>query len=387
MNLFKRSLSILYKILTSLKFVLLEHVPILFLLLLYLGYAFYIEYRLDNYQIIELRSHLAWLMIIILLVNLAMFSLIHYFLKIRKGGIQGNYARWYDSIAPYLCFNRISGFILIIYLIYIEFTLFDNLKYNITNLVPYCYDTILMKFDYILHFNNHPWMLLSPILTNTVILRVIDIIYISWFYLIDIFIFWLGFSGRRKLRMQFFMTFLLILFVVGNLLATVFSSAGPCYYEKIARITENNPYKPLMDKLHSTDDHKPSIDKPYDKSSNNSLIALKLQDNLWNNHINNVRQFGHYISAMPSVHVAFAALLALTISAVNIYLGIIFWVYWLVIQFGSVILGWHYAVDGYFSTILTIVLWQLSSFIHNWYWDKLPKHFQSQIIKPNLSVL
>lgn len=387
MKLFERAMSILYKVFTGLKIVLLEHVPLIFLLMLYLGYGFYVEYRLDNYQIINLRFDMTQLMPNLLLFNIAFFIIAHFLIRVIEGNIQGIYAKWYDIIATYFCFKRLAGFIIIYFLVQFELNLFDSLKMCISYLVPFCYDAIITKLDYILHFNNYPWELLSPILRNPITVRAIDLLYISWFFVINIFIFWLALSNRRKLRMQFFMTLMLIFFLIGNLLATVLSSAGPCYYDNVTTSTENNPYKPLMDKLHLIEDDNPPIDKPYDKFDNSPLIALELEDKLWDNYINKIRSFGHYISAMPSVHVAFATLIALTISSVNIYLGIIFWVYWAVIQIGSVILGWHYAVDGYFSTILTIGLWKLSALFNNWFWKKLSKKVQLQILKPNVSIL
>ena len=387
MKLFERAISIPYKVFTALKIVLLEHVPLFFLFMLYLIYGFYIEYRLENFQIIKLGFDIAKIMPNLLLFNFVFFIIAHYMIRVLEGNIQGIYAKWYDIIATYFCFNRLAGFIIIYYLVQIELSLFDSLKMSISYLVPFCYDTIFTKWDYILHLNNHPWTLLSPLLTNTITVRIIDLLYISWFFVINVFIFWLALSNRRKLRMQFFMTLLLIFFLIGNLLATVLSSAGPCYYENIVGFTENNPYKPLMEKLHSIEDDNIPVDKPYDKFDNSPLIALELEDKLWDNYINKIRSFGHYISAMPSVHVAFAALLALTVSSVNIYLGIIFWVYWAVIQIGSVILGWHYAIDGYFSTILTIGLWKISAFLNNWFCKKLPKEVQSQILGQNVSIL
>jgi len=174
--------------------------------------------------------------------------------------------------------------------------------------------------------------------------------------------------------MQFFMTNILILFVIGNFMATILSSAGPCYYEKVTRYTENNPFRPLMEKLHTINNDIP-------------LVAVELQGNLWKNYVKKRRVFGNYISAMPSVHVAFAALFALTLSAINIYLGIVGWAYWLVILIGSVILGWHYALDGYFATLITIALWKLSGYFNNWFWQELPTKVQSQIFRPNESIL
>jgi len=343
-------------------------------MMLYFAYGFYIEYRLDNYNIINLQFDTTRLISNILLINFIIFFTGHFLLRVIKDDIQGIYYKWYDIIVTYFCFNRLSGFIIIFGLIPIELNLFDSLKMCITDLIPFYCDVIFMKLDYILHFNNHPWVFFLPILTSAIAAKAIDLLYASWYFAVNIFIFWLSWSNRRKLRMQFFMTNILILFVIGNFMATILSSAGPCYYEKVTRYTENNPFRPLMEKLHTINNDIP-------------LVAVELQGNLWKNYVKKGRVFGNYISAMPSVHVAFAALFALTLSAINIYLGIVGWAYWLVILIGSVILGWHYALDGYFATLITIALWKLSGYFNNWFWQELPTKVQSQIFRPNESIL
>ena len=78
MKIFERAISILYKVFAGLKFVLLEHVPLFFLLMLYLGYGFYVEYRLDNYQIIDLTFDMTKLMPNLLLFNFASFITVSY---------------------------------------------------------------------------------------------------------------------------------------------------------------------------------------------------------------------------------------------------------------------------------------------------------------------
>ena len=384
MKLFEREILIINRLFKELLIVLVEHLPIFIILILYLGYGFYIEYKLDNYHIIHLRFAMAQFYSLLIAYNLCIFFIGQFGIRVFKNNIDGIYPKLQDIINNYFSINRFAGFLLIYILLPFIVSLFESLKKSIPTILPFCCDVLFMKLDYILHFNHHPWILFSPILTNTISIRLIDFLYITWFFLLNIITFWLSWSNRRKLRMQFFMTNLLILFIIGNLLATVFSSAGPCYYENVTGLTQQNPYKPLMDKLHSIENNNPPIDKPYHKIDNSPLIALELQDNLWDNYINKGKGYCEYISAMPSVHVAFATLIALTVSRVNLYLGVIFWIYWVVIQIGSVILGWHYAVDGYFSTILTIGLWKISGYFNKWFWRELPEKIQIQILRPNL---
>jgi membrane-associated phospholipid phosphatase len=63
------------------------------------------------------------------------------------------------------------------------------------------------------------------------------------------------------------------------------------------------------------------------------------------------------ISAMPSMHVAMAVLFALVGWKTNRGLGALLTIYAILIQIGSVHLGWHYAVDGYASAAAVSSLW------------------------------
>jgi membrane-associated phospholipid phosphatase len=63
------------------------------------------------------------------------------------------------------------------------------------------------------------------------------------------------------------------------------------------------------------------------------------------------------ISAMPSLHVAVAVLLAIVAWNCSWRIGLLATGYTVVIGIGSVVLGWHYAVDGYVGTALAACCW------------------------------
>ena len=154
----------------------------------------------------------------------------------------------------------------------------------------------------------------------------------------------MGWSSRRKLRLQFFINACLTWIILGTFLAIIFSSAGPCYYAKV--INGTNPFDPLMTRL--TEIH-----------SSMPLFAIKNQIGIWKAYENHVwLPFGG-ISAMPSLHIAITVLFALAGWRINRYIGILLTAYVLITQIGAVILGWHYAVDGYVSILLTILIWKL----------------------------
>jgi membrane-associated phospholipid phosphatase len=58
------------------------------------------------------------------------------------------------------------------------------------------------------------------------------------------------------------------------------------------------------------------------------------------------------------MHVASATLIALALRSWRRWAGVIGWAFVALVLFGSVYLGWHYAVDGYASIIGTLAIWR-----------------------------
>ncbi len=63
---------------------------------------------------------------------------------------------------------------------------------------------------------------------------------------------------------------------------------------------------------------------------------------------------------MPSVHNALAVLFALAAFRIHRTIGWLFAAYAGLIWFGSIYLGWHYAVDGLVAAALTLGIWRVS---------------------------
>ena len=101
---------------------------------------------------------------------------------------------------------------------------------------------------------------------------------------------------------------------------------------------------PLMTKLN--DIHKSS---PLDAVDNQAALWEAARQNVW-------LRFGG-ISAMPSIHLAIATVYALLAFNVRRWLGVVFCGNLILTQVGSVILGWHYAVDGYAGILLALLIW------------------------------
>ena len=193
-----------------------------------------------------------------------------------------------------------------------------------------------------LHFGHSPWKLLQPFLGHPIITWGLDRCYIAWFFLLLVFPLGLALSVRRRLRLQYVLSFLLVWILLGTIGATLFSSAGPCSYAFVEH--RENPYTPLFAYLDS-------VHQQY------FLWSRYEQIRMWQAYVHSA-PFGG-ITAMPSLHVTGATLFALAAREINRLLGVLFIGYAVLIQFGAVHLGWHYALDGYTSVALTWMIWRL----------------------------
>jgi hypothetical protein len=248
----------------------------------------------------------------------------------------------------YLNIQFLTGFIVIVFLSVPFVCTFASIKQVIPVMKPFCWDRVFMQIDTFLHFGFIPWEIFKPLINNENILRIIDAIYMSWFLLLLIYCLWMAWTFNRKLRLHFFISTLFVWIFLGSFLGTFFSSAGPCYYSKVVEFDcSDNPYYPLLNKLCAYNELKP-------------LWAVHNQYFLWENKISgNWLPFGG-ISAMPSIHVAMAIIFIFVGWQTNKLFGIVMIFYALIIQIGSVMLAWHYAVDGYFSILATILIWILT---------------------------
>jgi hypothetical protein len=257
------------------------------------------------------------------------------------------------SAGRYFGVNHLIGFLIIFFHAPLFVSSFSSFKQTIPLIHEFRWDVALMKIDYILHFGQHPWKLLEPVLHKVTILRFIDLLYMLWFLVLFSLIFWMGWTKRRRLRLHFFTSTILVWSLLGSGMGTVFSSAGPCYYSNVISVDEN-PFAPLMHRL--TEIHQ-----------NTFLWAVNNQVGLWQAKENGIwLPFGG-ISAMPSIHLAMAMIFVMLGFSVRRWIGYVFLVYLFIMQLGSVILGWHYAIDGYVGIFLAFLIWKIVERIFNRY--------------------
>ncbi len=246
---------------------------------------------------------------------------------------------------------RLLSFIILFPVIFLFVKAFSAAKANIPHLNPFSWDSFFMQMDRALHGGIDPWRLLEPLIALPAATLFINFFYNFWFLFTIGSLFWLALMPRPDhTRVRYLIAFMLAWAVGGNIIATIFSSAGPVYYERLG--LSSDPYGPLMALLHKVAEVVP-------------VWALKTQDMLWELYVaQGVTPGG--ISAFPSLHNGQATLMALLAWQYNRKLGIAMTLYAALIAIGSVWLGWHYAVDAYAGIALGLACWWLAAPLARW---------------------
>lgn len=259
-----------------------------------------------------------------------------------------------DDIKSYATLDRLLTFAPLFFLIPIFFSLFTSAKNMIPIIDPFSWDPAFAKLDAWLHFGRQPWEWLQLILGFAAVTFVISVFYKLWFLIKFLVMYWQAFSLKRPaLREQFFIALLGIWIVNGTVLATLLSSAGPCYFGDLYPGMAD-PYAGLMDYLYATAKEVPVYD-------------LFVQEYLWHAHEGRTMVMFSGISAMPSMHVSLAFLFLLLGWQYGRVQKVFFTVFLILTMIGSVHLGWHYAADGYLSILTTLPVWWLAGKIVSLY--------------------
>ncbi|RBW62051.1 phosphatase PAP2 family protein [Ruegeria sp. A3M17] len=223
------------------------------------------------------------------------------------------------------------------------FTLLKNL---ISDFVPFFLDPTFAELDRMLHGGFDVWILLWPVFGYPFVTTVINVAYHIWFLLIYLLAFVAAYDRRDPERgMVYLVAFALTFIIGGNVLATLFSSVGPVYFEAFGF---GDTFSEQVHKLESLNEISP-------------VWALNVHKILLTNY--NTEGVIRGISAMPSMHVASSVLMALFAFRYSRWLGWAFTVFALVIQIASVHLAWHYAVDGYFGALVALVCWYVAKIL------------------------
>jgi PAP2 superfamily protein len=228
-----------------------------------------------------------------------------------------------------------------IFLLVMGFTMWKHL---VPRLFGFQWDRTFADLDRAVHFGFYPHELLQPLLGSDWVTAAINWNYLFWFSVLFASCFAAAFQRRRSLhRQRYLFALLLIWGIGGTLLANLFASAGPVYFGRLG--LGSDPYAAHFAFLKAVD-------------GRITIKTLELQEQLWTA-LRSVPSFAT-ISAMPSMHVAIASLVAFGCWRLGLMLRWLSIVFAVLIGFGSVHLGWHYAIDAYAGLAITMVAWRLA---------------------------
>lgn len=220
---------------------------------------------------------------------------------------------------------------------------FTSVKTMLPQFATFTWDRPFAELDAKLFGGVDPWRLLHPIMGHLAVSKVVEFCYAGvWMLLVCAAPAWAAMSERMAhQRHRFLITYFLCWILLGNLMAGIFYSAGPCFYEHITG--DSSRYAELIAYHAST---------PQDIRS-----AYSLQEWLWTLYQQGRTELGSGISAFPSLHVAMATLAAIAGFTVNRWMGALGIAWAGLIFAGSIHLGWHYAVDGLASMLGVVLIW------------------------------
>jgi hypothetical protein len=246
---------------------------------------------------------------------------------------------------PQLSADQVLGAIVLATLAVPVQTTFQSLKQSLGAVRGFPWDERLAVLDRTLH-GGPAWHWFTFILDRPSLLKTVDVLYVGWFLSLVATLVWLCWTRRRMLRRQALLAFLFLWIGGGTLVAWGFASAGPCY-----RAAVDPDAAALIARL---------------DASGSALIARQNQAGVWDGFLrDHWLPFGG-VSAMPSLHVGLAFLVALIVTRRNRALAVALWCYAMVIQVGSVVLAWHYAIDGYAGALCAWGAWSLAGVLARW---------------------
>ncbi|SBS29722.1 hypothetical protein MAQ5080_01482 [Marinomonas aquimarina] len=253
---------------------------------------------------------------------------------------------------PFIHWPESLNFILLSLSIALILSIYTSIKSFLPEIVPFYLDPVLVEIDKTLFFGVHPWEITHMLFPDALTSSLISLMYSIWFFVISTFLIVCMIKvDLKEKRLQIILSFMLCWILIGNLSAIVFSSVGPCFYG--LTYPGEDPYHELMTILNTQNERLEAQGSPF------KIWSLFIQDLLWEHYSSDIRDIGSGISALPSMHVSITYLMSTSVYSINKKLGILSWIYTVIILIGSVHLGWHYAFDGFVAIFFTAAIWLL----------------------------
>jgi hypothetical protein len=232
---------------------------------------------------------------------------------------------------------------------------FNAYKQMVLPIAGFRFDHALAAADRALFLGHDPWRVTHAIFGSPQATLFIDHAYHGWFAPMAVGVVlcaWLPASTYR-LRAQYLLSYIAVWIGIGSLLAFLLPSAGPCFYNELVGPAPS--FDGLMRRL-----------ADLQAASGGKFTAFNSQAMLLEARGSTHLSIGGGISAMPSVHNGLAVLFAIAAFNINRIVGWLFAAYALLIWIGSIHLGWHYALDGIVSVVLTLFIWRAMGKVADW---------------------
>lgn len=242
--------------------------------------------------------------------------------------------------------DRVIGGLIGVAIMTLMLVSFSQLKGLIPLLQPYSWDEFFLEMDRVLHFGILPHEIILPVFGWHYSISFFTGIYNMWLFMMYFVLVIACFMRPDSAdRLRFLLAFVLTWAIGGNVLATIFSSAGPVYLQPLGL---GDAYAALMQHLEA-------------HAATGALTVIDTQNLLWRWYTS--EQPINAISAFPSMHVASSTLLAIFAFRWHRWAGWALSAFAMGIMIGSVLLGWHYAVDGYAGALIAVACWAFAGWL------------------------
>jgi hypothetical protein len=335
----------------------LEDLPYYAFFLATMASAFAVRGWLDQPSRLELAFVADWLLTIAFIYGALRTLVLILVLKFRHGESLLDTSFWRRIQQQLFDPPRLLNFSLILLTIPALMGIFTIYKATIPHIIPFSWDVRFAAWDRWLHLGTDPWILLHPATRHPAVLWILDKAYALWFPVLWTTFIWQAWHGSREgtYRSQYLLAFAVCWILLGNVAATLLSSAGPVYYDLVTG--QASPFAPLVEHLLRVD-----AETPF------RLRALWAHDYLWRQYLDPEIGIGDGISAMPSLHISMVVLMGLIGFRVGRGWAWFYTGFGLLIFIGSVSLAWHYAIDAYVAAIGTIGIWWVSGkLVRRWH--------------------
>ena len=224
-------------------------------------------------------------------------------------------------------------------LIGIGASLFLPLKYAIPQIVPFWLDRPLADAERLI-FAGDPWLRLDHLLGWAAV--PIDRVYGLWLPTQSLLLFKVVTQPSSTMKSRALIAYVLAWFLLGVVAATVLSSAGPIFHD---RILGGTAFAALRETL----------------QSRGAWVALAESDKMWASLASGQPGIVAGISAVPSIHVAISVWILLVSREMAPRAVPYAACYVVFIWVASVALGWHYATDGLVGSLGMLGIWSIST--------------------------